>query len=147
MHSLQNNPQPCAFGAGSWESGLIKKSNDYGAAMQEFYDSATAGETWTETEFKEIASCTFNQGDLKYAVARAHVEAKGSFCKPRNYSGSVKNVSLEIKVWDDYDFHHRDDLPTFVRWGNNMAYENQKAGVIVPFRWTATFNESRGGFR
>ena len=150
--------RPIVYSEGSMVSSAIKRSEEYQRKIDGLIQMAVVGfNPFHNTK----DSITFMSGDLYAAVKQAEIRYDGRICKAR--SGRTK-VDLDITVSDKYNFEwwglnetqllRRDNglslqdvlamvNATICMIGNNMAYIDQQAGAIQPFKWKAVFEEKR----
>ena len=150
--------RPIVYSDGSMVSSAIKRSEEYRRKIDRLIQMAVVGfNPFHNTK----DSITFMSGDLYAAVKQAEIRYDGRICKAR--SGRTK-VDLDITVSDKYNFEwwglnetqllRRDNglslqnvlamvNATICMIGNNMAYIDQQAGAIQPFKWKAVFEEKR----
>ena len=85
--------------------------------------------------------------ELKFSVGHALIDYDGTVCQKKD--GKFK-IDLNLKMHDRYDFDlwigrlFEGDLKHFgLGVGNNLAWLDQKVGIILPYLWEVSFDEHR----
>ena len=137
-----NRSEPVVWGEQSDVSTKIKGAVEYQDDLDKLISRVALG----PHDISHSSSVEFlKDGDLYSAVKKADINYCGKICKRRNGTARVR---LEVKVKDTYDFRWWDLDDTkngskLVLIGNNLAYLDQKSGIIKPYKWEAHFSENR----
>ena len=85
--------------------------------------------------------------ELKFSVGHGLIDYSGEVCRRKD--GRYK-IDLNLKMHDRYDFDLwterllEGDLKHFIiGLGNNLAWLDQKVGIINPYLWEVSFDEHR----
>lgn len=85
--------------------------------------------------------------ELKFSVGHGLIDYSGEVCRRKD--GRFK-IDLSLKMHDRYDFDlwtgrllEGDFKHFIIGIGNNLAWLDQKVGIINPYLWEVSFDEHR----
>jgi len=133
-YSLQDNPQNLDFKSGSRFSEEIKKSPEYQAVLASIIENLKKNDDGKSMEGKR--SLVFQTGDLYAGLHNTDLSYTATKV------GNEWRVKVRITDRYDFDFMTPEQIADpKIRTINNMAYDDQLHGVIVPYDIAVTIDE------
>ena len=128
------------FEEGSNLSGALKSSKEYKSIIDNAIRSQKDGYKF----YNEHTSTEFTDGDLKTCVGKTAMSFNGEACKSKGHARLNLRVTFSNRY--DFDLWGEKEIEKYghiLVIGNNMAHYDQLRGVITPYWWRATFDETR----
>jgi RHS repeat-associated protein len=132
-HSLQDNPSNLRYGQNSSIAQKIQDSKEWKDAVAG-YISAFGGDL-KQSHFKVEDSLRFKSGDLHLALNKVGYTIEGTKV------GDKWNISVTMKDTFDFTTWNAQKSDFIANTANNLAYIDQKSGVINPYDIEVTFTQ------